>query len=122
MGEQRKKKDKKVAKKKKAKEKEKKNKKKDKKKEHKKDKKKDKKDTKQAPTVPIVNSAPQTVRELQEKLISQAGPMPVALPGSTPEVKDSSKFLAAKERLESLRAAQQTKEKKVGYSVRKPNW
>mmetsp|Transcript_30258 Transcript_30258/g.45578 ORF Transcript_30258/g.45578 Transcript_30258/m.45578 type:complete len:162 (-) Transcript_30258:231-716(-) len=135
--------DKKKKKKKKEKEKDKKKKdkksKKDKKKKEKKDKKskKDKKDKKskkdkkeaEAPVetrMVTVGTRPDApgVREEREKLLREAAAAgaKIAVPGMTPEVKDSSRFEQAKARLEKLKSSQQAKEAKVGYTVRKPNW
>jgi len=64
------------------------------------------------------------VREEREKLLREATAraVPIAVPGNTPEVKDDKRFEQAKAQLELLRGKQQTRQAKVEYSVRKPNW
>eukprot|EP00929_Paragymnodinium_shiwhaense_P000767 TRINITY_DN10099_c1_g1_i1.p2 TRINITY_DN10099_c1_g1~~TRINITY_DN10099_c1_g1_i1.p2 ORF type:complete len:158 (+),score=74.78 TRINITY_DN10099_c1_g1_i1:145-618(+) len=106
-----------------------------KKKKEKKEKKKDKKkkDDKEVPAKVLQrvscgfptagpSEAGPSVADAREKLLREAGQVPVAVPGATPEVKGTDRFEAAKDRLEKLRGAQQRKQAKVEYSVRKPNW
>merc|ERR1711924_387086 len=105
-------------------------KKKEKKEKKKKEKKKEKKkkDGKKEKKDSLVKTDAKTmaaaVKEQREKLMQEAAKKttPVALPGNIPEVDDKTRFASAKANLERLRAGQQTKEKSVGYTVRKPNW
>mmetsp|Transcript_56195 Transcript_56195/g.98113 ORF Transcript_56195/g.98113 Transcript_56195/m.98113 type:complete len:144 (-) Transcript_56195:21-452(-) len=114
-------------KKKEKKEKKKKDKKDKKKKKDKKDKKKekkDKKDNKEKSGTSLYlapSTKPDLIKEQREKLMRDAGPAPVAVPGNTPDG-DAGRFASAKANLERLRNSQQKREAKVGYTVRKPNW
>merc|ERR1712139_679704 len=102
--------------------KEKKDKKKKDKKKDKKDKKKEKKEKKEIR--PVTTAAPASAAAVREQLVKQASrtATPVAVPGNMPDVDNTNKFAAAKANLERLRGAQQEKQKKVDYTVRKPNW